>query len=146
MLETILRKLIPEKVSTFAKLNYGEPYHFDSWKKDRAGSPSLYYWFTARDGLKKNKKRVPVSEIGAALRQLQNAGVLKRGTFQSVCRVAESDGPCGFAVIGRILEALGVAVYCGRDGFKLTDADKAGNLLEANPHRATAGSDAPRFP
>src|ERR1035437_7835839 len=71
MLESVLHRLIPEEVNTFAKLAHGEPYHFDRWEKDRVGSPCLYYWFMARDGVKKNKKRLPVSEIRAAFLQLQ---------------------------------------------------------------------------
>ncbi len=85
----------------------------------------------ARDGVKKNKKRLPVAEIRAALDELGRAGVLSREKFRKVCPKADSDGSCGFAVAGRILEALRVAVYSGQDGFTLTDANKAKNLLEA---------------
>ena len=129
MLESTLHTLIPEKASTFAKLQHGEPYHFDCWKNDRDGSPCLYFWFMARDGVKRNKKHLPVSEIRAALHQLQSVGVLSRGTFRKVCPKAESAGPCGFAVVGRIFEALHVAVYSSQDGFKLTNANEARNLL-----------------
>jgi hypothetical protein len=129
MLESVLHRLIPEEVNSFAKLAHGEPYHFDRWEKDRVGSPCLYYWFMARDGVKKNKKRLPVSEIRAAFLQLQSTGALTRETYRRVCPTAKSDGSCGFAVVGRILEALHVAVYSGRDGFKLTNANEATNLL-----------------
>ncbi len=130
MLEVTLHRLIPEKVNTFAKLERGEPYHFDRCENDRDGSPCLYYWFLAREGAKKNKKRVPVAEIRAALAQLRSCGVLSRETFGKVCSTAAS-APCGFAVVGRVLEALHVAVYSGRDGFTLVNANKATNLLEA---------------
>jgi hypothetical protein len=129
MLESTLHTLIPEEVNTFAKLQHGESYHFDCWKNDRVGWPCLYYWFIARDGVRKNKKRLPVSEIRAALHQLRRVGVLSRETFREVCPIAESAGPCGFAVVGRILEALHVAVYSSHDGFKLTNAKEATNLL-----------------
>lgn len=129
MLQSALHRLIPQRVNTFAKLHRGSPYHFDRWGVDRAGSPCLYYWFMARDGVKRNKKRLPVSEIRAAVCQLRSAGVLNRKTFPKVCPVAESDGPCGFAVVGRILEALQVAAYSGQDGFKLTNADEVTKLL-----------------
>jgi hypothetical protein len=129
MLQSTLHSLIPHEVHTFAKLQHGKPYHFDSWANDSTDTPCLYYWFIARDGVRKNKKRVPVSEIGVALQRLRSDGVLSRETFKKVCPVAESAGPCGFAVVGRMFEALGVAVYSGSDGFKLTDADKARKLL-----------------
>jgi putative transcriptional regulator len=130
MLRSTLHRLIPHEVRTFAKLRHGEPYHFGSWKNDNADTPCLYYWFMARNGVTKNDKRVPVSEIGSALQRLRDAGVLSREMFAKVCPVAESAGPCGFAVVGRIFEALGVAVYSGRGGFELTNADKAQKLLD----------------
>lgn len=132
MLESLLRQTIPAKVRIFAKLTeHGEAYNFDRWNEDRAGSLCLYYWFPARIGVKRNKKRVPVSEVRAALRELRSTGVLTREAFQKACPVAESAGPCGFAVVGRILEALRVAIYSGRNGFNLIDADEATNLLES---------------
>ncbi len=133
MLESTLRRLIPEEVNTFAKLERGAPYYFDRWENDSLGSPCLYYWFMARDGVKKNKKRLPVSEIRAAVRQLRTVGVLSRETFRTVCPTAKSDGQWGFAVVGRIFEALHIAVYSGPDGFKLTNANEATNLLEEKP-------------
>jgi len=129
-LETALHRLIPNEVRTFAKLEHGDPYHFDRWANDNADTLCLYYWFMARDGVKKNKKRVPVSEIRAALRQLLE-GRVKRETFRKICPVTEAAGPCGFAVVGRIFVELGIAVYSGRrDGFKLSDANKARKLLD----------------
>jgi hypothetical protein len=129
MTEARLHRLIPEQVNTFAKLKRGEPYHFERWKKDRYGTACMYYWFIARDGVNKNRKRVPVTEIHTALCQLQNGGHLNRETFKIVCPVSESAGPCGFTVVGRILEALQVAVYAGRGEFKLTNANRAQSLL-----------------
>jgi hypothetical protein len=132
MLLSTLHRLIPSAVNTFAKLEHGEPYHFDCWRDDHAGSPCLYYWFFGHDGVKRNKKRGPVAEIGAALRRLRNARVLSREMFQEVCPIAESAGPCGFAVVGRIFEGLHVAAYLGRGtGFRLIDADRATKLLES---------------
>lgn len=130
MLESTLHQLIPSQVNAFAKLGRGEPYHFDHWADDRSGSECLYYWFTARDGVKKNTKRIPVSEIRAALHQLRTAGVLTRVTFQIVCPVSQACGPCGFAVVGRILEALIVARYTNTAEFSLTNAARACSLLE----------------
>src|SRR4051812_9952681 len=122
MLEPTLRKLIPHKVRTFAKLESGEPYHFDRWDKDYTGTECLYYWFTGRNNI--NKKRVPTPEIRAALQILLLNGTLRRKDFETICPIAKSDGPCGFAVVGRIFEALDIAVYSGRrDGFRLTDLD-----------------------
>jgi hypothetical protein len=129
MLEVILHSLIPDKVNTFEKLEGGEPYHFDRWTDDMSGLPCLYYRFKSRDGAKQNKKRIPVREIITALRELQRAGVLDRQAFERVCPIAKA-GPCGFAVVGRILEKLHAASYTGSNGFSLTDANEASRLLE----------------
>ena len=131
LLEPTLRKLVPHKVGTFAKLEQGEPYHFDRWGDDHTGTLCLYYSFPARNRERRNTKRIPSSEIDAALRCLCSNGGLRREEFRKVCPVAVSAGPCGFAVVGRIFEELGVAVYASRrDGFTLTDADKARKLLD----------------
>jgi hypothetical protein len=125
MLESTLHRLIPNEVSTFAKLRHGKPYHFDRWENG-----CLYYWF---EGVTKHTKRLPKSEIRSALRQLRDTGWIHQKTFGEICRTARSDGPCGFAVLGRIFEAMGVAVYSGNAGFKLTNADEATKLLEEKP-------------
>jgi hypothetical protein len=127
MLETTLRYLIPERLNTFAKLTErGEPYYFDHWTADFV---CLYYWFSSRDRTRRNRKRVPVSEIRAALEQLIRDGAFTRAAFESLCAISTRDGGCGFAVIGRILEALNVARY-SRPVFRLTDADQARVLLQ----------------
>jgi len=116
--ESKLRDLIPKTVSQFPKLEIGEPYHFDRWADDRSGSTCLYYWFYAHDGGKRNNKRVVVSEIQQAFQHLMDTGSFHRDAFRRFCPVSESSGPCGFVVVGRIFEALGVAVYSGREkGF-----------------------------
>ena len=121
--ETMLRKLIPDTVSVFKKLEAGDPYHFCKWAEDRFGAACMYYWFTSGDGSKKNHKRVLVSEVRSALQHLRTTGALDRKAFRTLCAISESAGPCGFAVAGRMLEALGVARYSGRDaGFILTAA------------------------
>jgi hypothetical protein len=116
--ESKLRDLIPKTASDFSKLGAGEPYHFDRWADDRSGSTCLYYWFYSHDGGKRNNKRVVVSEIQQAFQNLMDTGSFDRDAFRRLCPVSELSGPCGFVVVGRILEALGVAVYSGRDkGF-----------------------------
>ncbi len=132
MLESRLRRLIPSEVKKFAKLTQGEPYYFDSWANDRVGKPCMYYWFMARDGVHRYKKRLLISEIRAALDQLQCAGVLTRKSFELVCPTSAAGVSCSFAVFGRILVALNVAIYVGRDGFKLTCASEIANILGAN--------------
>jgi hypothetical protein len=130
MLESALHRLMPEAVNTFAKLERGEPCHFDRWADDRVGSACLYYRFI---GAKKYTKRLPVSEIRAALKQLRVPAWFSRETFREVCPPANRDGQCGFAVGGRILEALKVAEYSGLEEFKLNNANEATNLLETKP-------------
>jgi len=132
--DAMLRTLIPATLSVFPKLEAGDPYHFDHWAEDSAGAACIYYWFTSRDGNKRNQKRVPVSEVRAALQHLRATGALDRGSFRTRCPISHKSGPCGFAIVGRILEALGVARYSGRDvGFTLTDPVKALSLLEEMP-------------
>ena|ERR1700730_9070279 len=121
-----LRKLIPTIVSEFPKLEAGEPYHFDHWADDRSGSTCLYYWFTSHDGVKRNNKRVLVSEVHAALQHLLSAGVFDRNSFRTCCPRSESSGRCGFVVVGRVLEALGVATYFGREKGFVKPASLAG--------------------
>jgi hypothetical protein len=113
-----LRKLIPAIVSEFPKLEAGQPYHFHHWADDRSGSTCLYYWFSSHSGAKRYNKRVIVSEVHAALQHLLNTGAFDRTSFRARCPKSKSSGPCGFVVVGRILEALGVARYSGREkGF-----------------------------
>jgi hypothetical protein len=40
--ESDLRELIPKKVSDFAKLEAGEPDHFDHWAQGHSGSACIY--------------------------------------------------------------------------------------------------------
>ena len=113
-----LQDIVPAKISEFRKLEKGEPYHFDRWEKDSDGRPCLYYWFNSRDRNKRNVKRVPVFEFCAVLDHIRQNGAFTRSDYQELCPVAQSAGPCGYAVIGRLLEALGAAQYQGRiNGF-----------------------------
>ena len=115
--ESSLRKLIPDKVNEFAKLEAGEPYHFDRWEQDHSGSPSMYYVFSSHDGTQ-NRKRVILSEVEAAFDTLRRTGRFDRNDFRTYCPKSESSGRCGFVVVGRILEAFGEATYSGRqEGF-----------------------------
>ena len=109
-----IRKLIPQKYRQFDKLTGGKPYYFHAWKKDRQRRLCLYYWFWDRTGRRRNTKRVPLVEIEAAAKQFSSQGLFDRNIFHKYCHVSRSDGPCGFAVIGRCLEFLGIAIYGGR--------------------------------
>lgn len=129
-LEHQLRHLIPGSLRTFAKLEDGDPYRFERWGRDRAGTECLYYAFPSRDGRRQHVKRVPVQEVRAALGLLVRTGVLNREGFVGACPISESAGPCGFAVVGRMLQHLGVAAYLGRgQGFGLTNPPRARALL-----------------
>jgi hypothetical protein len=111
----------------FAKLRgRGEPYRFDKWKHDDHGQLCLYYTFDS------HQKRVPLDEFVVAIRSCVQNGVLTRDAFRRECVIAESAGPCGFAVTGRCLELLGVARYEAHGlGFRLTDKARALQLLES---------------
>jgi hypothetical protein len=116
--ESTLQRLIPEKLNEFAKLEAGDPYHFDRWEEDRSGAACMYYVFSSRDGAKQNRKRVVVSEIEAAIQVLRRTGRFDRDAFRVLCPQSESSGRCGFVVVGRIFETLGEAAYSSRsDGF-----------------------------
>ena len=113
-----LKRLIPTSINDFPKLELGEPYHFDHWADDKYKAPCLYYWFSSKNGTKRHDKRVLISEIYAAFQTMQSTGSFSRASFRVYCPKSESSGRCGFVVVGRILEALGVAAYSGRhDGF-----------------------------
>ena len=109
-----IQALVPKQYSQFPKLSGGGSYHFFSWDKDRRGALCLYYWFWDRNKAYKNTKRIPLSEIVTTAQICLAGGTFDRHTFQKRCPVAASDGPCGFAVIGRCLEFLGIAKYAGR--------------------------------
>jgi hypothetical protein len=113
-----LRDLIPKGMREFQKLETGKPYYFDQWGDDISGLPCLYYWFYSHDGDKRNKKRVIVPDMEEAFAHYMNTGSFDRRAYQRFCPVSASGGPCGFVVVGRILEALDAAVYSGREkGF-----------------------------
>jgi hypothetical protein len=109
----------------FAKLQErGEPYLFDGWRTDYTGALCLYYTFSG------HTKRVPLHELVAALQKLLEKGELSRADFRRACPVAESAGPCGFAVTGRSFERLGIARYEGQGmGFLLKNRERAEELL-----------------
>ena len=114
-----IQAIVPKQYSQFPKLGGGSPYHFASWNNDNRNVLCLYYWFWDKGKAYKNKKRVPLTEIVAAAKQYRVQGKFDRVIFNTHCPVAASDGPCGFAVIGRCLEFLGIAKYAGRgNGFR----------------------------
>ncbi len=131
-LEPRLRRMIPQVVDSFRKLAGGSsPYRFAGWGQDGSGRSFLRYSFPSRNGEVVHRKRVWVREIEAALRTLANQGTLSRDQFCARCPRTASDGPCGFTVVGRILEQLGVAAYQGRgEGFRCTNISRARELQD----------------
>lgn len=130
-LKSELQRIIPSRAPTFDKLRRkGSPYRFREWANDREGHFCLRYEFELRDNLRRDVKRVPFTEMCQALLYLRSHGKLDRQqAYPECCPVADSDGSCGFAVLGRIFEALGVARYEGAKGFVLIDDKKADALL-----------------
>ncbi len=106
-----LQKQIPPG-TRFAKLISGEPYQCDKWAHDRAGNFCLYYKVGSC------RKRAPLAEIEEAAQCLASKNKFDRADFSNVCPIANRDGPCGFAVIGRILEKYHGAKYTGRGRFE----------------------------
>lgn len=133
-LEPVLRDLIPGHVQRFPKLmEKGDPYKFDRWEEDRSEVLCLYYKFKSRDRMEWNHKRVPVPEIRAAMRVLMIDGRWDRAAFDRDCPIASSAGPCGYAIIGRVFESLGVATHDvnGRC-FRLVALERVRQLLEGS--------------
>ncbi len=130
-MERFLGRLIPRAFRVFPKLTGGgPPYRFERWDRDRDGLTIMRYSFPSRDGESVNGKRVWAREIQRALASLIRAGALNRHSFEEHCPRTSSDGGCGFAVIGRILERLGVAAYeGGQEGFRLVNPARANRLL-----------------
>lgn len=109
-----IKSIVPNPHSKFPKLQGGDPYYFLDWKKGY-----FRYWFWNSGKTYENIKRVPLAELEAAARECLARGIFDRDTFRTHCPVSASDGPCGFAVIGRCLEFLGIAKYAGRGkGFR----------------------------
>jgi hypothetical protein len=119
--ETVFRKLTKSD----------EPYRFTQWADDKHGQHCLYYQFASRHGKRPdNKKRVPLSELRRALYECLKSEVFRRDMFKRACPVAQSAGPCGFAVTGGCLEKLGVARYNDAEHeFTLIDRRRAQELL-----------------
>jgi len=128
--QTLQTLLNPGK-TTFAKLQgHGVPYTFERWHTDSDGNLCLYYSFPDRRGIERHTKRVPLAELARALKVCMDQGVLTREAFEGNCPIAQSSGPCGFAVTGRCLELLSVARYRGQGaGFKLINRLHAMELI-----------------
>lgn len=97
----------------FEKLRESNSYRCAEWKHDRRGIFCMYYEFSVY------KKRIPLSEIEAAVLHLQRENIFDRNVFASLCPISHSDGTCGFVVIGRILEKFFNAEYMENSGFTL---------------------------
>jgi hypothetical protein len=114
-----LKRLVPSRCRAFKKLERGgKPYEFDRWDEDQEGRECMYYKFRDKTGAKWNMKRVLLSEFERVVALTRTKGSLTRKMFEANCPVTDGDGPCGYAVVGRCLEILGIAVYKGRNsGF-----------------------------
>ncbi len=121
MLKKELKSIVPSRYNKFDKLESEDPYYFDSWGIDKYGNECLYYWFYSRNKSKKNQKRVVVSEVDNLLRNSINKTIITKSDFEKYCPTTLSAGPCGYAVIVRLLEYLGIAQYKGRSGVQLID-------------------------
>jgi len=128
MLEQRLREIIPNPNSTFRELEKEEICSFDRWDTDKKNRVCLYYVVG-----NKNKKRVVISEIEELIRNCLTRGQINRKDFEVYCHTSNSDGACGFAVMGRMLEYLGIAQYLGWGrGFEIIDVDLARSLIRQN--------------
>lgn len=120
--ETEFRKLTKEDM----------PYYFLEWNIAVNQRLCLYYGFSSRDQTKPdNEKRVPLSELVGAINVCATTGQFNRSQFESVCSVAHSAGDCGYTVVGRCMQLLGIAHY-NEDGryFVVTDKTRALELVK----------------
>ena len=133
MLIKNMKAAIPSKLSSFRKLeNRGDPYYFDHWGIDLNNEECMYYWFFSKDRYRKNKKRVIINEVEKLLESVIISNDLKisRADFEKLCPITLSVGPCGFAVITRILEFLEIGEYIKNQGFEIYDKDEVQRILE----------------
>ena len=131
MLKELLQTNIPSIVKEFGKLTKEkDPYYFGSWDSID-GDLVLRYWFWNRGHSAKNRKRVLVNEIEDLLRHCTKNGTIRRSDFESKCLKTNGDGPCGFAMAGRILEGLDIVEYDPTlHEFRITNMDKALKLVK----------------
>ena len=131
-LQERLEPLLEQAGGEFRKLTKDdEPYYFVEWALDGNQQRCLYYGFAARDASKRDhEKRVPLSELANAIAMCARKGKFERADFDDCCSVAKSAGPCGFAIVGRSMEFLGVAEH-DPDGhcFTLISSERAAELL-----------------
>jgi hypothetical protein len=116
-LQESLEPLLEQAGWEFRKLTKDDqPYYFVEWAFDNNQWRCLYYGFAARDqGKRDNEKRVPLNELAKGIGICAHRGKFERSDFNEYCTVAKSAGPCGYTVIGRCLELLGVAEYDSDD-------------------------------
>lgn len=131
MLEQRLREIILNPIDKFMELEKEEYYYFAKWCTDKKYRMCLYYWFWNTNKIKKNTgKKVVISEVEYLIRNCLKQRKITRDDFKEYCPVT-NNGPCGFAVTGRMLEHLGIAQYLGWGrGFEIIDVDLAQSLVE----------------
>ena len=139
-LERSVKQVIPSSLDQFAKLTSGrDPYYFKRW--DRSGSDVvLRYWFWNKTRTEKNAKRVFVHELAELLRQGLSKGGFSRADYDCCCPRTLSDGSCGYVVMARILEHLGV-VQQTPSGFRIIDETKAKRLIQCRFAESTVVDD-----
>ena len=106
-----IRRIVPTKLKEFAKLQKGSPYRFECWAQDNSGADCLWYVFDSKDGKKILKKKILEIELLNALDQLETTGSFNRRKYEEFCPKSAASGPCGFAVMGRIMEFWGSQRY-----------------------------------
>ncbi|MFH1141478.1 MAG: hypothetical protein V1724_07460, partial [Chloroflexota bacterium] len=105
----------------------GQPYHFVRWGDN---GDVLQYNFLLKDG-KLQSKKVFVHELREALTAAIDTGNFSPAVFMETCQKTKGRGRCGYAVMGRCLELLGVASLVGpRKGFKITNIGLAQKLIQ----------------
>lgn len=126
-----LRNIVPDTYSTFKYLTRNNDYHFSEWSATTENQICLYYWFFAKDKIRKNKKRVVMQELESLLSHCiqKNIPIVDRSLFESICKITYSSGPCGYCVSIRLFEFLGIAKYQGSNGFELIDKEKIKQIL-----------------
>ncbi len=107
-----------ESKLSFEKLTKKGYYYFDDFDKSQT---SFYVKFESEKNIGKwNFKKISIAEVVELYNQSFNKKLIKREDFNRICENTLKSGPCGFAVIIRLLEEMSKGEYLGHGkGFKI---------------------------
>lgn len=109
--EEIIKRFSEPEFKTFEKLRKGsEPYCL---KEVNVKEKFIRYKFPSRDGSKMNVKRCFIDELAELLNCTQYQNIITKTDFIKNCPKTNHYGSCGWAVMVRMIEKLGLGTYVG---------------------------------